>query len=1025
MLKKFYGNFSAVGFLIVVICGLGLIQFFHLPIALYPKTSRPKINIGVSPSGLSTEDFKERYGTEIEAKILSLKEVEKVTGSYSSSNANWDVEFTWGYDGDKANTELKSLLAGVESQFPREWGGFSIYTRQDESNEVLFTIHSKILSEDDLFQVLDSKLSPLLQKIKGLDSAGVTRPFNREIRVTLDGTKLLQWGVFPGDIREALQEKKEDLSLGRLDLKEGGKFSFYVPTKNRTVEDVAGTFIKRVGERDIYIRDLAELALKGATPKRLFKGNGVRGVIVWGSISPKANIVEVCDEVSTILKTQLRGFVSDGEYEELINPSIYVKEAVKNVEHEVLLGVLIATLVLFLFFGSLTYTAIIGVSIPLSLIGGFIVMNFLGIEINLISLGAMALSAGMVVDGAIVVLENIARHYEIERPQLLAEKIQLTVRAVLEVREAVIVSLLTLIIVFAPLAFTSPLANAILGDLAKVMVCVLTISIGVSLLIIPPLFIALGRTQHVEDYFILSRWTIRFFDLCKNKYLSSLTWLLARLALCWGFLGFCLVLFVGAACIFMFGLKKEIMAKPDTDKVWLSIQFPDSTLEVSQIDTRIIPYEEIIKKEMMPELTHFFTNVNKFGAYILCNLKDKHNVTQFKKKLEDRFRSTPFISFDVSPWLPSSLKLPESAVVEIEIGGTLAKNDQLRRQTLEKLFEAIDALDGIGQVNENPGHQLKYTYQLNTDLAMVRHFQNEYKDFSSSKIYDLVATHIKEQEILSTYLDGEKVPIKMDFPKRDWNGPQDIANLLIKVEDHIIPARHFFKLVPERKWDNLYTVGGKKVVSLLAYAKDSYLGKKEELKKIVMSTINRLPIDRSSLSFLDTEREINENIMSLVLALTISLLLVWLLVNLQFASFSQSLIVMLVIPLGFIGASIALLSSSSPLSINSMLGLILLCGLAVNHSILFVDFYNTKREEGLAPYQCILAAADLRFRPIMLTKLTTILGSMPIALGLGTGGEVLQALGITICGGLAISIPLTLYAVPISLHLRSQKGKAA
>lgn len=1023
MLKKFYGNFSAVIFLVVVICGVGLFQFFRLPIALYPKTSRPKLNIAVSSSGLSTEDFKERYGNEVEAKILSLKEVEKVTGTYSSNGADWDVEFTWGYDEDKATTELKSILAGIESQFPREWGGFSINTRQDESNEVLFTIHSKILSEDDLYQVLDSKLSPLLQKVKGLDGAGVTRPFDHEIRITLDGTKLLQWGVYPGDLREVLQEKKEDLSLGRLDLKEGGKFNFYVPTKNRTVDDVAKTFIKRVGERDIYIRDVAQVTLKGTTAKRLYKGNGVRGVIVWASISPKSNIVQACDEVSVILKKNLRNFVSDGQFEELINPSIYVKEAVQNVEHEVLLGVLIATLVLFLFFGSLTYTTIIGVSIPLSLIGGFIVMNFLGIEINLISLGAMALSAGMVVDGAIVVLENIARHYEILNPKSLKEKIELTVQAVLEVREAVIVSLLTLIIVFAPLAFTSPLANAILGDLAKVMVCVLTISIGVSLLIIPPLFIALGRVQHVNDYFILSRWTIQFFDFFKEKYLRTLNWILGRVSVCWAFLGFCSLLFVGAACIFAFGLKKEIMAKPDTDKVWLTIQFPDANLEVEQIDARIIPYEEIIKKEFMPEMTHFFTNVNRFGAYILCNLKDKHNITQFKRKLEKRFRSTPFISFDVSPWLPSSLKIPEAPVVEIEIGGSLAKNDEERRQTLEKLYEAIDALDGVGQVNENPGHQLKYTYQLNTDLAMVRNFQNEYKDFTSNKIYDLVATHIKEQDVLFTYFDGEKIPIKMDFPKREWNGPQDISNLLLKIDENVIPARHFFKMVPERKWDSIYTVGGKKVVNLTAFAKESYLGKKENLKKIVMATINRLPIDRSSLSFLDTERDINDNILSLVLALSISLLLVWLLVNLQFANFSQSLIVMLVIPLGFIGASVALIVSNSPLSINSMLGLILLCGLAVNHSILFVDFYNAKREEGLAPFECILAAADLRFRPIMLTKLTTILGSMPIALGLGTGGEVLQALGITICGGLAISIPLTLFAVPISLHLRSRKGK--
>jgi multidrug efflux pump subunit AcrB len=304
---------------------------------------------------------------------------------------------------------------------------------------------------------------------------------------------------------------------------------------------------------------------------------------------------------------------------------------------------------------------------------------------------------------------------------------------------------------------------------------------------------------------------------------------------------------------------------------------------------------------------------------------------------------------------------------------------------------------------------------------MVRSFNKHFPDFDIEHIYDLVRYRLKERELFVTYLDAESIPVKMGFPEREWEGPQDISDLQIKVEDKVLPVRQFFTLAREKKWDTIYTKRGKELVSLAVKVKDSYTTKKEQVKKEVLKAIGKMNIDHSMLNFLDTEKEINENILSLVLAMTISLLLVWLIVNLQFASFSQSLIVMMVIPLGFVGASVALLLSGCPLSINSMLGLILLCGLAVNHSILYVDFFNAKRAVGGDNYDSILAAADLRFRPIMLTKLTTILASLPIALSLGTGGEVLQALGITICGGLAISIPLTLYAVPMSLHL--MKGK--
>lgn len=1015
MLKKFYSNFSAVVFLIFVICGVGLAQFFRLPIALYPQTSRPTVYVEVETKGISPEDFNERYGKDIESKILSIKDVENVIGDYSPNDANWEIEFGWGYDEEKANTQIKSILAGIESQFPKEWGGFTYHNYKESSNEIAYSVHSETLSEDELYHFLDTRVKPQIEKVKGVEEAFLTQPFEKEIRIVLDETRLLQWDLYPNDIAKVLKEKREDLTLGRLDLKEGGKYSFYVGTKNRTPEDIANTFIKSVGGRDLLVRDVASVALNRVTPENILKGNGKRGVVFGGKISEKGNIVEACKKIAEIAKRELPLLSKDIEYEELINPSLYIEEAVKNVGHEVLLGVLIATLVLFLFFGSFTYTSIIAVSIPLSLIGGFIVMKLLGIEVNLISLGAMALAAGMVVDGSIVVIENILRHYEIHNPKTIHAKIDVATEAVLEVWDAVLVSLSTLIVVFAPLAFTSPLANAILGDLAKVMVCVLLISIGVSLFIIPPLFIKLGKlSENPESVFRLSRWTIAGFDRLRDKYVESLKWVLKNDRFCKLFLLVCLALFVGAMGIFGFVLKREILATPDTDKVWLHIEFADKNQEIEKIDAMVSPYEDIIKKEFFSEMTHFYTYIYKKGGGILCNLKDKSQVNDFKKRLEKRFKNTPLVNFYIQAWVPTSLKIPNPPLVDIEINGS---NAEQKRQILEQLVELIDPLDGVGHISENPGHNLKHSYELKINEDLVRSYYRDVPDFDIERIYDMVRTRLKDQELFSTFIDSEKIPVKMAFPKREWSGPQDIRDMHIKVQDKLVPLRHFFKLAPEKKWESIYTKRGKPVVSMEVKVKETYQNEKAEVKKTVLEAVKKSGIDTTLLTFLDTDREINENILSLVLAMIISLLLVWMIVNFQFADFGQSLIVMMVIPLGFVGASVALFLSGSPLSINSMLGLILLCGLAVNHSILYVDFFNIKRAEGRNRDESILAAADLRFRPIMLTKLTTILGSLPIALSLGTGGEVLQALGITICGGLAISIPLTLYAVPMSLHL--------
>lgn len=1017
MLKKFYGNFSAVIFLIVVVCGLGLVQFFRLPIALYPQTTRPTINVFVDTVGISSEDFNERYGKEIESKILSIKDVEDVVGEYEPNNASWEIVFAWGYDEEKASTQVKSLLAGIESQFPKEWGGFQYFKQEGNGNQIVYSVHSRSLGEEDLFHLLEARVKNQIEKVKGLDGAFLIRPFDNEIRIELDETKILQWGLFPEDISKVLKQKREDLTLGSLDLKEGGKYSFYVPVKNRTAEDIANTFLKKIGNRDLFIKDIAKVSLAKVTPEQLRKGNGKRGVLIGAKISDKGNIVEACNSIAAIMQRELPLLSKDVDYQELLNPSLYIQEAVNNVGHEVLLGVLIATIVLFLFFGSLTYTSIIAVSIPLSLIGGFIAMKLLGIEVNLISLGAMALAAGMVVDGSIVVLENIVRHYELFKPKHFRDCLDITVTAVREVKEAVLVSLSTLIVVFAPLAFTAPLANAILGDLAKVMVCVLAISIPVSLFIIPPLFVKLGKVSEDQKIFRISRWTIQVFDYLRDKYVQSLQWVLPRKNLCRAFLLTCLALFVGASCIFSFVLKREILAKPNTDKVWFEIKFPDKNPDIEKVDLQIQPYEDILQKEFSSDLSHLYTVIHKRGAWVLCNLKDKKKLTSFKKKLEDRFKNTPFVNFGVYPWVPTSLKIPDPPIIEIEIGGA---SQEQKRELLEKLIESIDPMEGVGEVEGSPDHSLRHAFQLKVNEDMVRAFNADFPDFDVDHIYDLVRTRLRDQELFHTYLNSEKIAVKLAFPKREWDGPQDISDLNIKVDEKILPVRHFFTLEAEKKWNMIYTKRARELVSVSIKVKDSFLQKKAKVKKDVLKHIQKMHIDHSLLTFLDTDKEINENILSLVLAMTISLLLVWLIVNLQFASFSQSLIVMMVIPLGFVGASLALLLSDCPLSINSMLGLILLCGLAVNHSILYVDFFNTQRHEGKSKLSSILAAADLRFRPIMLTKLTTILGSMPIALSLGTGGEVLQALGITICGGLAISIPLTLYAVPMSLNLMKE-----
>lgn len=1020
MLKRLYANPASIICMCIMVMVGGIIKFFSLPVALYPDTTKPVLHASLRPYTVKVEDFKTKYGHDIEAKLMSIDGVSEVEGRYRKGRVSWEVSFDWDMDKDKAQSDVKAALSTFEAGFPKEWQGFSYYFDSNNNARVFIAASSDKYTNEELWGLLQDRLKSSLERIDGIENVFIVKPFEEKISIELNYDSLLQYNISAEDVYLAIKASEYDRNLPKLKSQAGDRFPISVPIKDQSLEDIKRTRVGQRGNKVFYLNDVAKVSLEPVPPSDLFKGDGKRALIIGGSVKSNANIARACNEFEAQVHHGAKEIDPGIRTQVLVNPSEFIQEAIENIGQSVLLGIGIATLVIFLFLGSFRFTLVIAVSIPLSLVGGFIVMSLSGIELNLISLGAMALAVGMVVDGSIVVMENIDRHLNLKRPKSFNERLHTIYLAVVEVRSAVLASLFTTIIVFAPLTFKAPLANAILGDLAKVIVCVLSISVVVTLLVVPPLMMMLrtGGEKKASGIYYISKCFQQLVDFSEHIYLQTLKFLLNRKFAVSGFCLSTIILLTSAYWLVTNQVKREILATPDTDKVWLVVSLPNQEYEIDEVDEMITPIEKQVRKEFGSEIKNFLSVIHKEGASILCNLKDKKMVKDFKKRLEQRFVSTPKIHYFVSPWNPTSLEIPNPPLMDIRVSGL---DGEAKRSTLETVETIARGIEEIGSVRLYPHNYTTNDYDITYNEEKIAYLKKEPKfSFSEAGIEQIISYALDFKEVKDVYFKGYRDPLSVElgFPKFTLDGPNAIKNLLIKVGTQFLPLRHLLDIKSNRQWGEYYTERGREEFKVQVYPKSFAEDQKDEVRaKLTDALLAHSDIDRSVIEFADTDKEINENIYSLVYALFLALGLIWIVISLQFGSLWQTVVIMGAIPLGFIGVGFSLYAFQSTLSVNSMLGCILLCGTAVNNSILFVDFYNTLKKTEGDVLDTLIETARLRYRPILITTATTILGMIPIAVGYGSGGEILQPLGIAVCGGLGISTFLTLLAVPIMIAI--------
>jgi HAE1 family hydrophobic/amphiphilic exporter-1 len=1026
MLERALRHPSRIYVFIGVLAAIGIWCGLKLPISLYPQTSKPVVSLYVGYGGYSSEEFIRKYGAQIEYQLENIKNtglaLESVKSNYSATSVDYTITYDWKVPFANALKEVQAVAASAKGFLPRESGDDMGVSQWNENAGFLaISFYSSRHTLNDLYNLLDPVISPELKKITDAEEAVLWNPESQEVGVHLIPEKMALYGLLPGAVHRSIDTSLSSLTGGEVRLGQDSA-SFQIPTPLKSGVNLENHIIDLAGKRRVHLKDIADISV-GRSDERsnAFKTDGKESLILFASPKSGANVKRMAEDILALVKKQEKLFPDGVQYRVLVDPSEFIRGSVQNLVKDIIFAALLTVLVLFLFIGNLRNVVTVALEIPLSMVLAFIVMYATGMNLNLISLGGLALAAGMNVDASVVVLENIFRHQarwsqQNTGPQSASDRFLMILNAVREVAGPIFVSTATTLIVFIPLAMTTDLTNAILGDLAKAVIYSHAVSAFVAVFLVPSIRLTLMKHSGNKPVGVAPlekqmRWLEKNYIRLVQQVLGRKTIKLAAYTVPVVIAGLLALLIVPK-------LPKEIVGTPDTDWIFMSVTAPQSSAP-RQMENILQEVESKALKTERDYVDYTFVQMqSKNNGSVMLRLKDKADMKGCVERLQKAMSNTPELFFYVDAWNPAELPLPHMNHLEVRVSG---KNNEDIRQTISRIKYFVNEQGDYKRLSTKPSAPNSKIHQF---IPYEHVWSNLEADGNSLNLMDVLQLTVyanRGKSPGSMLIDGKMTPINMKFADHRYQNPDLLAAYPLKIAGKVVPlsALGHFKTVEAPT--EIFRQDGREVGIL-----SSTLDKSEEDNWEALSATYRDLLAKNqkeltagkdvALEFMPAKKELFEALAQVRTSLIISLLLIVLVLWLQFQSLRQVLIILMTIPVGLIGAFVALYAMGSTLSLNSALGVILLNGIAVTNAILLVEVYNHMLSKGVPSREAVLEACRSRLRPILITALTTVLGMLPIAMGWGDGGKILQPLGIVVGYGLLFSTAISLFIVPIALY---------
>jgi multidrug efflux pump len=951
----------------------------------------------------------------LEEQINGIQGIKSLTSTSADGRSNITVEFEVGADLEAAANDVRDKVSGAQRSLPPD-ADPPVVSKADADSQPIVGVNVKSDSRSllELTEIADNVFKERLQTIPGVSRVQIWGEKEYAIRLRMDPLKMASYGITPMDVLNKIQTENVELPSGRI---EGQSIELSVRTKSRlsSPQEFNELIIKESETNLVRFQDIGMAELSALNEKTLLRRNGIPMVAVVLVPLPGSNNIEIADEFYKRLEFIKKDLPADIGVEVGFDGTSYIRQSISEVEETIITAFILVVAIIFLFLRDWRTTFIPVVTIPISLIGVFFIMYLMDFSINVLTLLGIVLSIGLVVDDAIVVLENIyARIEKGEKPMEAAAK------GSEEIFFAVIATTVALAAVFLPVIFLTGTTGRLFREFGIVVAGSVIISAFVALTMTPMLSARMLKLRSKQNAFY--RFTEPFFVWLNESYEAALT---KFMKIKW--VSFPIILVMGLGIYWLFNkLQTELVPIEDRSELRINMTGPEGAT-FSFMDQVINDLNSQLKKELPQSELASITSMTSPG-WGTANTNSGF-VRLFLTDAAQRTRTQQEIFTQVNASLKGVTAVRAFAQQPASIGdrrGGLPVQYVIQAPTLEKLKAVIPKF--MDKAAQNPAFiftdiNLKFTkpeLEIEIDRERARNM-----GVSVQEIARTLQLSYSGQRFAYFIKGGKQYQVVGEMRLQDRNEPVNLRMLYVRGDNgELIQLDNLVRVVEKSTPPQLYRFNRFVSATVSANLADGVTigAGLDEMDKIAAEVLD----DTYATDVTGPSKEFRESSNSLLFAFIFALVLIYLVLAAQFESFADPLTIMFTVPLAIFGALATLWMFDFTLNIFSQIGIIMLIGLVTKNGILIVEFANQRKEEGMDVQEAIYGAAVSRLRPILMTSMSTILGILPIALALGAGAESRVPMGAAVIGGLAFSTVLTLFIIPgVYTYLTSKKGVLA
>lgn len=995
----------------------GIVSYFNLDQALMPDVDLPIAVVATTYVGASPEEIENLISKPLEEGLGSISNVDTIT-SVSSANVSMVVlQFVDGTDIDMAAVDMRDKLDQIKSGLPDDAGDPMVIKMDINAIPIMIGVKAENLDLTALNELLEDNVVNRLERIEGVASVDLSGGITREVRITVDPAKLAGYGLTTSTLSGILAAENMNLPSG--DLSQGnttvsvrtiGEFTSIQQINNLPITTGTGGVI--------HLSDVARVEEVEADRDSFMYVNGEKGILISVDKQSTANLVKVSDSLKKEI-AELQEDYPELDINLLTDTAEYIEMSLSNITQTALLAAVIAFFVLLLFLKNAVTAGIIAVSIPTSIMATFAMMYVTGINMNMISMGGVAIGIGMLVDNSVVVLDSIYQYYE--RGYSAVEAAEIGSK---EVSMAITASTLTTVAVFVPLALTGGTTGAMMQNLSFTIVYALVASVIVALTFVP---MACGLLLKKETKSInwkntrflkfLDHWDAAI-DTLGRRYEKILKWALRHRKKT-------VITVIAVFILSLFTVPiagMDFMASMDQGTANITVELPNGTdLDTTEETTlevlyrlQDIPERELVYASVGSGMMSSGTN----SSSIVINLVDK----------KDRDRSTDEVCEEIKDLLADIPGAEITVASSNSAMGSLASADVTMNvygydsptlvEVEKELMAMLSEVPGLSEVEGSTGDTVP-----EAKVTIDRGKASQY-GITTASVAGALNTAISGSTATQYKVDGTEIDVVIRYDTEEVNYLTDLKNLTVtSAYGTQVPLSDIATVTMDESATTIMRENQKNYITINANAEGMSGSEAQKLVEEAMANFE-LP-DGCYYEFGGMMEMMNESFSSLTTAMIVAVLLVYMIMASQFESLRYPFIVMFSMPLAITGAILGLLLTGNTITMPAMMGFVMLVGMVVNNGIVLVDYTNQLMDRGMNCHDALTTAGPRRLRPILMTTLTTVLGMLPMALATSEGSEMMQALAVAVIFGMSLSTVVTLIFIPVLyMWMNERKRKA-